>query len=67
MVSPIWYDGVKYSVAFVTGGVFSLDGVHLTPRGYSLVANEIIRMINGQYKSTIPLVEANKYPSVKFP
>lgn len=65
--SGMFWDGVKYSVNFVTGGVFSLDGVHLTPRGYALVANEIIRMINGQYKSTIPLVEANKYPSVKFP
>lgn len=65
--SGMYWDGVKYSVNFVTGGVFSLDGVHLTPRGYALVANQIIRTINEQYKSTIPLVEANKYPSVKFP
>lgn len=65
--SGISYDGVKYSAKFVTGGTFSLDGVHLTGRGYGIVANEFIKAINTTYKSTLPQVDANKYSGVKFP
>lgn len=65
--SGMFWDGVNYSATFVTGGLFSLDGVHLNSRGYAMVANQIIRTINQHYKSTIPLAEVNKYPGVKFP
>jgi hypothetical protein len=41
--------------------------VHLTPRGYALVANKIIKTINEKYKSTIPAVDVNKYSGVLFP
>ena len=44
--SGIQFDGVKYSAKFVTGGTFSLDGVHLTGRGYAVVANEFLKAIN---------------------
>ncbi len=63
----IMYDGVNYNPTFVTGSAFSLDGVHLTPRGYALVANRIIDVINNKYESTIPHVNINKYPGIKFP
>jgi lysophospholipase L1-like esterase len=63
----ITWNGVTYSPSFVTGGAFSLDGVHLTPRGYGLIANEIIRIINQQYKSTVPAVDINKYHGILFP
>lgn len=65
--SGILFDGVKYTATFVTGGTFSLDGVHLTGRGYALIANEFIRAINFQYNSTLPMVEVNKFSGVKFP
>lgn len=65
--SGISWDGVKYSAKFVTGGTFSLDGVHLTGRGYAIVANEFIKAINNKYKSTLPQVDPNKYSGVKFP
>ena len=65
--SGILYDGVKYTATFVTGGTFSLDGVHLTGRGYALIANEFLRMINMKYSSTLPMVEVNKFSGVKFP
>ncbi len=65
--SGISWDGVKYSAKFVTGGTFSLDGVHLTGRGYAIVANEFIKAINAKYKSTLPQVDPNKYSGVKFP
>jgi len=33
----------------VTGGAFSLDGVHPTSRGYALIANEILKVIDSTY------------------
>jgi lysophospholipase L1-like esterase len=60
-------DGIDMNSGFITGGIFSLDGVHLTPRGYSIVANEFIKAINAKYGSSIPLADVASYPSVKFP
>ncbi|CAD7804937.1 hypothetical protein CHRY9390_01295 [Chryseobacterium aquaeductus] len=65
--SGISWNGVKYTATFVTGGTFSLDGVHLTGRGYAIVANEFIKSINNKYKSTLPQVDPNKYSGVTFP
>ncbi|MDR2122728.1 MAG: G-D-S-L family lipolytic protein [Flavobacteriaceae bacterium] len=66
-LSGILYDGVNYTSTFVTGGTFSLDGVHLTGRGYAFVANEFIRSINQKYGSNLPLVNPNTYQGVSFP
>lgn len=65
--SGIQYSGVGYTATFVTGGAFSLDGVHLTGRGYAIIANEFLKMINKQYGSTIPMVNVNTYSGVTFP
>ena len=65
--SGIQFDGVKYTAKFVTGGTFSLDGVHLTGRGYALIANEFIKSINAKYKSNLPQVNTNSYSGVTFP
>jgi len=61
------YNGVGVNAAFITGGLFSLDGVHLTPKGYAIAANEFIRAINAKYSSTVPQVDVNNYPGVRFP
>jgi hypothetical protein len=61
------YNGVTISTTFVSGGAFSLDGVHLTPIGNALLANEFIKAINSTYGSNIPLVEVTKYKGVTFP
>lgn len=65
--SGIQFDAVKYTAKFVTGGTFSLDGVHLTGRGYAVIANEFIKAINSKYGSTLPRVNPNAYSGVKFP
>jgi hypothetical protein len=65
--SGIIYNGVSMSTTFVSGGAFSLDGVHPTPKGYALIANEFIRVINAKYGSTIPGVDVNKYRGVVLP
>jgi lysophospholipase L1-like esterase len=61
------YNGVTINAAFVSGGAYSLDGLNLTPRGNALLANEFIKAINSTYNSSIPHLEATKYPGVIFP
>jgi hypothetical protein len=61
------YNGVTLNASFVSGGVFSLDGLTLTPRGNALLANEFIKAINITYKSTLPQIEATKYSGIIFP
>lgn len=65
--SGITYNGVAFTNEFITGGAFSLDGVHPNPKGYALIANQIILHINSYYKSTLPLIDVNEYPGVLFP
>lgn len=65
--SGIQWDGVRYTAKFVTGGSFSLDGVHPTGRGYAILANEFLKAINLKYKSNLPLVNPNSYSGVTFP
>jgi hypothetical protein len=57
----ILVDGVSASSSYISGGIFSLDGVHLTPRGYALVANEYIKAINKTYNASIPTVNISNY------
>lgn len=61
------YDGMRFSVTYVTGGTFSLDGVHLTPRGNAVVANYFIDAINSTYSAAIPHVNIGDYPGLIFP
>lgn len=65
--SGIQFDGVKYTAKFVTGGSFSLDGVHPTGRGYAVLANEFIKAINIKFASNLPFVNVNSYSGVQFP
>ena len=65
--SGLVVDGVSLNSNYISGGIFSLDGVHLTPRGYAVVANEFIKAINQQYGSNIPLANVASFRGVKFP
>ena len=58
---------VNNSATFASGNLFGLDGVHPTPRGYALITNEFIRVINGFYGSSVPTVNPNNYRGVVFP
>lgn len=60
----IVYDGGLLTSEFATGGAFSLDGVHPTPRGYAYVTNLILQAIDQTYGSTLPKVEVGTYPTV---
>ncbi|UOQ54406.1 SGNH/GDSL hydrolase family protein [Hymenobacter cellulosivorans] len=60
-------NGINNTAAFVSGNLFSLDGVHPTPRGYALVANEMIKVINATYGASVPQLNAAAYRGVEFP
>lgn len=60
------YNGLSLNAGFITGGVFSLDGVHGTQRGYAILANEFIKTINTSYGASIPQVDVTKYPGVSI-
>jgi len=57
--------GISYSSAFLTGGIFSYDGVHPTAFGYAYIANLFIDSINATYGGDIP--EVDLYPFVFGP
>lgn len=61
------YNGETISTSFITGNGFSLDGVHMTPKGYALAANIFIEAINQKFDSTIPLANLVDYPANKLP
>ena len=55
------------TAGYISGNLFSLDGVHPTPRGYAVIANEMLKVINAKYGSTFTGVNANNYRGVAFP
>ncbi|MFV8226267.1 G-D-S-L family lipolytic protein [Christiangramia aquimixticola] len=60
----IAFDGGVVTSDFVTGGAFSLDGIHLTPRGYAVIANAIIEETNATYGSNVPKANVGAYGTV---
>ena len=61
-------DGAIYTADYFNGLnmdnlVFGLDGVHPAPRGYAIIANSLIKIINKEYQSNLPLVVAATYPT----
>ncbi|KAF0198762.1 MAG: hypothetical protein FD166_1014 [Bacteroidetes bacterium] len=65
--SGIIFDGMRFSASFIRGGIFSLDGIHLSPRGNAIIANFFIDAINLKYNAAIPHVNVGDYPGLVFP
>ncbi|MBD80668.1 MAG: hypothetical protein CL840_17265 [Crocinitomicaceae bacterium] len=61
------FNEVTYTTDFVSGGTFSLDGVHLTPRGYAIAANFFIEGINSNFSANVPKVNVNEFPGLELP
>ena len=64
----ITFDNYFMTTSLVTGGLVSLDGVHLTSRGYALMANSFLKAIDATYGSnfttaTNGLAKADDYPT----
>lgn len=47
-------DGSTVTSVYATGGGFSLDGVHPSPRGYALLANKFLETIEAKYGANLP-------------
>ena len=60
-VGGIAANNVNVTSAYVTGGGFSLDGVHPSPRGYALIANKFLEAINETYGSNFKGVNIGLY------
>jgi lysophospholipase L1-like esterase len=64
----IMFDNYTLTTSLVTGGLVSLDGVHLTARGYALMANKILAATDAEFGSnftsaTNGLAKAGDYPT----
>ncbi len=65
--SGIYFDAVEFSTTFVTGGTFSIDGVHMSARGSAVAANEFISAINSTYNASIPKAHPGEFDGIIFP
>jgi len=61
----ITISGIEFTSTLVTGGAFSLDGVHPSTRGYAILANDIIEAINSKYGARVPKVDVASYPVIE--
>jgi lysophospholipase L1-like esterase len=64
--------GQVYTANYFSGSateglvLFSLDGVHPNARGYAVITNEIIKVINAHYKSNLPLHNPSYFPGINI-
>ena len=63
----IQFDNYILTTDLVKGGLVSLDGIHLTARGYALMANKFLEAIDKTYKSNFvaskTLAKAGDFPT----
>ncbi|WP_369998622.1 G-D-S-L family lipolytic protein [Winogradskyella sp.] len=63
----IMFDDFNMNTDLVFGGLVSLDGIHLTARGYALMANSFLKAIDATYGSNFEasgnLAKAGEYPT----
>jgi hypothetical protein len=54
-------DGSVLTDAYATGGAFSLDGVHPSPRGSAIIANLFLEAMASRYGSVLPAIDPLEY------
>ncbi|MCK5782341.1 MAG: hypothetical protein KAH10_07100 [Flavobacteriales bacterium] len=59
-------DGVHFTLNYFSGNVFSMDGIHLTPSGYGIIAKEMVKRINSDWGQSLPDVDVSIYGGIKF-
>lgn len=60
-ITGIVSNSLTMNSTYITGGSFSLDGIHPSARGYALITNAFIDAINAKYSSTLKKVDLGKY------
>jgi lysophospholipase L1-like esterase len=61
------YDPQRLNVNYKTKGIFSLDGVHLSPLGQAVLANEFIKAINTTYNSSVAKLNLARFRGIHLP
>lgn len=57
----------KFTTQYISGGIFSLDGVHPTSQGYAIIANQFIEKINADFGAKIEKINVSRVPgSLEF-
>lgn len=62
----IRFGNYHMTASYITGGTFSLDGIHPSARGYAYIANEFLKAIGVAYGSSIPAVSPGNY-QIQYP
>lgn len=62
----IEFDDYLMTTNLVTGGLVSLDGIHLTPRGYALMANKFLEALDEAFGSNF-VASGNVAKAGEFP
>ncbi|HLP14915.1 MAG TPA: SGNH/GDSL hydrolase family protein [Bacteroidota bacterium] len=63
----ITFAGEKFTTEYVSGGLFSLDGVHPSSKGAAIVANEFIRVMNASFGMNVSYADVSKVPGIPAP
>ncbi len=66
LATGVSYGSGGVSSAFIQGGAISLDGIHATSRGYAVIANEMIKVINDGFNANIRPVDPNQFSTVFY-
>jgi lysophospholipase L1-like esterase len=64
--SGVRFGNFHMTAGYATGGAFSLDGVHPSPRGYAHIANLFVNAINAKYGATLRNVDLSHY-QIQYP
>ena len=60
-------NGETFTTEYVSGGLFSFDGVHPSSKGYGIVANQYIKVMNSAFGMHVPYVNINSLPGLPTP
>jgi hypothetical protein len=56
--------GEKFTTDYITGGLFSLDGVHPSSRGHGILANQFIKTLNEKFGMNVTYVNLSAIPGI---
>ncbi len=59
--------GMTFTADYISGGLFSFDGVHPSDQGSGVVANQFILAMNSSFGWSIPLVNVAGLPALTVP
>ncbi len=59
--------GETFTADYISGGLFSLDGIHPSSKGAGIIANEFIKTMNSKFGMNVPQVDVSRLPGIPAP